>query len=246
MIRSGSAVDPKCNRTTNAAFPLLQTAGVQPPSVSRTATDSAYKQNEARRNSSLSPGMPHQQPHPVRGLLHGQVQYAPSPPQHVASTPRAGRAHLFADAQPPSRTLRSLRNKRSGLSSGRPPCKGVRHHDTTSACTSVPVINLPGSSLEYPRYSQEYLNHVTFAPPRGGRPDGAGWLPRRVRTDGRVKLSGTRVRAGYEPCTFEQQALFEDHSQHTFGRWRRPARDGQSGLPSTTLDYVSATELSPT
>ena len=108
------------------------------------------------------------------------------------------------------------------------------------------VINLPGSSLEYPRYSQEYLNHVTFAPPRGGRPDGVGWLPRRVRTDGRVKLSGTMVRAGYEPCTFEQQALFEDHSQHTFDRWRRPARDGQSGLPSTTLDYVSVTELSPT
>ena len=46
--------------------------------------------------------------------------------------------------------------------------------------------------------------------------------------------------------SFEQQALFEDHSQHTFDRWRRPARDGQSGLPSTTLDYVSFTELSPT
>ena len=115
-------------------------------------------------------------------------------------------------------------------------------------CTPPPrgLINLPGSSLEYPRYSQEYLNHVTFAPPRGGRPDGAGWLPRRVRTDGRVNLSGRGMRAGYEPCTFEQQALFEDHSQHTFDRWRRPARDGQSGLPSTTLDYVSATELSPT
>ena len=71
-----------------------------------------------------------------------------------------------------------------------------------------------------------------------------GWLPRRVRTDGRVKLSGTMVRAGYEPCTFEKQSLFENHSQHTFDRRRRPARDGQSGLPSTTLDYVSVTELS--
>ena len=98
------------------------------------------------------------------------------------------------------------------------------------------------SSLEDPRYSQEYLNHVTFAPPRGGRPDGAGWLPRRVRTDGRVNLSRRVVRARYEPCTFEQQTLFEDHSQHTFDRWRRPARDGRSGLPSTTLDHVSATE----
>ena len=85
---------------------------------------------------------------------------------------------------------------------------------------------------------------------RAGRLGGVGWLPRRVRTDGRVKLSGKMVRARYEPCTSEQQALFEDHSQHTFGhtfgRWRRPARDGQSGLPSTTLDYVSAAELSPT
>ena len=116
--------------------------------------------------------------------------------------------------------------------------KHERHSELRLLCLT--------SSLEYLRYSQEYLNHVTFAPPRGGRLDGAGWLPRRVRTDGRVKLSGPKVRAGYEPCTFEQQALFEDHSQHTFDRWRRPARDGQSGLPSTTLDYVSATELSPT
>ena len=49
------------------------------------------------------------------------------------------------------------------------------------------------SSIPYVRvlkYSQEYQNHVTFAPPRGGRPDGAGWFPRRVRTDGRVNLSG--------------------------------------------------------
>ena len=66
------------------------------------------------------------------------------------------------------------------------------------AFTGPLVISTPGSSLEYPRYSQEYPNHVTFAPPRGGRPDGAGWLPRRVRTDGRVKLSGKMVRAGYE------------------------------------------------
>ena len=74
-----------------------------------------------------------------------------------------------------------------------------------------------------------------------------------LRTDGRVKFPGPGVREGHEPYyTFEQQALswalFEEdyHSQHTFGRWRRPARDGQSGLPSTTLGYVSATELSPT
>ena len=63
--------------------------------------------------------------------------------------------------------------------------------------------------------SQEYLNHVTFAPPRGGRPDGAGWLPRRVRTDGRVNLSGRGVRERYESCTFEQWMLFKEHSLHT-------------------------------
>ena len=75
-----------------------------------------------------------------------------------------------------------------------------------------PMISRPESSLEYLRYSKEYLNHVTFAPPRGGRLGGVGWPPRRVRTDGRVKLPGPRVRARHEPCTFEQQALFEDHS----------------------------------
>ena len=107
------------------------------------------------------------------------------------------------------------------------------------------VVSSLESSLEDPRYSQEYLNHVTFAPPRGGRPDGAGWFPRRVRTDGRVNLSRRGVRVRYESCTFEQQTLFKDHSQHTFDRWRRPARDGRSGLPSTTLDHVSVTERSP-
>ena len=35
-----------------------------------------------------------------------------------------------------------------------------------------------GPSGDKPRYSQEYLNHSTFAPPRGGRPDGAGWPAR--------------------------------------------------------------------
>ena len=95
-------------------------------------------------------------------------------------------------------------------------------------------------------HSQEYLNHVTFAPPRGSRPDGVGWLlARRVQTGRRVKLSRPMVRGWYEPCTFEQWVLFEEHSHHTFRRWRRPVCDGRSGLSSTTLDhvsYVSATE----
>ena len=40
--------------------------------------------------------------------------------------------------------------------------------------------------------------------------------------------------------------LFEEHSLHTSGTMRRRPRDGRSGLPSTTLDHVSVTELSPT
>ena len=39
-------------------------------------------------------------------------------------------------------------------------------------------------------------------------------------------------------CTFEQWVLFEEHSHHTFRRWRRPARDDRSGLSSNTLDHV--------
>ena len=42
-IRSGSAVDPQCNRTTNAAFPLLQTAGVQPPSARKDGPEFAVR-----------------------------------------------------------------------------------------------------------------------------------------------------------------------------------------------------------
>ena len=107
------------------------------------------------------------------------------------------------------------------------------------------MISSPGSSLEFIRYSQEYLNHhVTFAPPRVGRPDGAGWLARRVQTGRRVKLPEPMVREWYEPCTFEheQWVLFDEHFLHTSGTMRRRPRDGRSGLPSTTLDHVSVTQ----
>ena len=114
-----------------------------------------------------------------------------------------------------------------------------------SSATLTSMISRPESSLECPRYSQEYLNHVTFAPPRGGRPDGAGWFPRRVRTDGRVNLSGRGVRERYESCTFEQWILFKEHSLHTSDTMRQRPRDGRSGLPSTTLDDVSVAEQPP-
>ena len=113
---------------------------------------------------------------------------------------------------------------------------------TNSNYLVTKVISSLGPSLEYLRHSQEYLNHVTFAPPQGGHPDGAGWLARRVQTDRRVNLPRPVVRGWYEPCTFEQWMLFEEHSLHTSGTMRRRPRDGRSGLPSTTLDHASATE----
>ena len=48
-----------------------------------------------------------------------------------------------------------------------------------------------------------------------------------------------------EPRTFVQWVLKEQHSHQTFGQWRRQQSEGQSGLPSTVLDHVSATERSP-
>ena len=122
---------------------------------------------------------------------------------------------------------------------------GQAGYQSPSQVPTMAMVRSPGSSLEYLRYSQEYLNHATFAPPRGGRPDGAGWFPRRVRTDGRVNLSGRGVRERYESCTFEQWMLFKEHSLHTSDTMRQRPRDGRSGLPSTMLDDVSVTEQSP-
>ena len=53
------------------------------------------------------------------------------------------------------------------------------------------------------------------------------------------------VPALVEPRTFVQWVLKEQHSHQTFGQWRRQQSEGQSGLPSTALDHVSATERSP-
>ena len=86
------------------------------------------------------------------------------------------------------------------------------------------------------------LNHVTLRRAPRGRPDLAGWLPRRVRTDGRVEVCGKPVPTLVEPRTFEQWLLKEEHSHQTFGQWRRHRSDGQSDLPSTTRDHVSATK----
>ena len=89
------------------------------------------------------------------------------------------------------------------------------------------------------------LNHVTLRRAPRGRPDLAGCLPRCVRTDGRVEVCGKSVPTLVEPHTFVQWVLKEEHSHQTFGQWRRHQSDGQSGLPSTALDHVSATQRSP-
>ena len=82
-------------------------------------------------------------------------------------------------------------------------------------------------------------------PPRG-RADRAGWLPRCVRTDGRVEACAKLVPTLVELRTLiEQWVLKEQHSQQTFGQWRRHQPDGQSGLPSTVLDHLSAMERLP-
>jgi len=61
-----------------------------------------------------------------------------------------------------------------------------------------------------------------------------------------ARADGAMVRGGwYEPFTFEQWVLFEEHSLHTPGTIRRRPRDGRSGLPPNTLGHVSATELPP-
>ena len=91
------------------------------------------------------------------------------------------------------------------------------------------------------------LNHVTLRRSvlRPRRPDRAGWLRRRPRTDGRVEVCAKPVPTLAEPRTFEQCVLKEEHSHQAFGQWRRHRPDVQSGLPSTTLDHLSATQQPP-
>ena len=96
-----------------------------------------------------------------------------------------------------------------------------------------------------PRYFGKDLNHVIWGPTVRGRPDLAGSLSRRVRTDSRVELCAKPVPTLVEPRTFVQWVLKEQHSHQTFGQWRRHHTDGQSGLPWTALDQVSATERAP-
>ena len=104
------------------------------------------------------------------------------------------------------------------------------------------MISCLGSFQNDPRSFWNYLNHVTLRRSVPRRPGRAGWLRRRPRTDGRVEVRAKPVPKLVEPRTFEQCVLKEEHSHQTFGQWRRHRSDVQSGLPSTTLDHVSATQ----
>ena len=104
---------------------------------------------------------------------------------------------------------------------------------------------MPRDVSERPRTFTYVLNHVIWGPTVRGRPDLAGSLSRRVRTDSRVEECAKPVPTLVEPRTFVQWVLKEQHSHQAFSQWRRHRTDGQSGLPSTALDQVSATERAP-
>ena len=70
-------------------------------------------------------------------------------------------------------------------------------------------------------------NVITYATLRRaprGHPGRVGWLPRCVRTDGRVEVCAKMVPALVEPRTFVQWVLKEEHLHQTFGQWRRNDR----------------------
>ena len=62
--------------------------------------------------------------------------------------------------------------------------------------------------------------------------------------DGRASRAvwKTRFRHWSNRALSKQWLLKEEHSHQTFGQWRRHRSDGQSDLPSTTRDHVSATK----
>ena len=106
------------------------------------------------------------------------------------------------------------------------------------------VISYLGVFLNTPGVFLNTIRCTLRRAPRG-RPGRAGWLPRCVRTDGRVEVCAKMVPTVAEPRTFVQWVLKEEHSHETFGQWRRHRSDGQSGLSSTAPGHVSATQRSP-
>ena len=106
------------------------------------------------------------------------------------------------------------------------------------------VISYLGVFLNTPGVFLNTIRCTLRRAPRG-RPGRAGWLPRCVRTDGRVEVCAKLVPTlVVGPRTFVECVLKEQHSHQTFSQWRRHRSDGQSGLPSTALDHVRATERS--
>ena len=107
------------------------------------------------------------------------------------------------------------------------------------------LISTLGTSQDVLGTSVDVIYTYVWGPTVRGRPDLAGSLSRRVRTDSRVELCAKPVPTLVEPRTFVQWVLKEQHSHQAFSQWRRHHTDGQSGLPWTALDQVSATERAP-
>ena len=73
------------------------------------------------------------------------------------------------------------------------------------------------NALLAPRTYANVLNHATLRRAPRGRPDLAGYLPRCVRTDGRVEVCAISVPTLIEPRTFGKCVLKEEHSNQAPG-----------------------------
>ena len=107
------------------------------------------------------------------------------------------------------------------------------------------IISCPGMFQNTPGVVLNTIRCATLRRVPRDRPDRVGWLPRCVRTDGRVEVCAKMVPRLVEPRTFVQWVFKEQDSHQAFSQWRRHRSDGESGLPSTALDHVRATERSP-
>ena len=144
---------------------------------------------------------------------------------------------LSATLRPPDH-VSSLADNVSALATDTGNKKGHTGNGNVIKCLGV-FQNTPGV----------FLNTIGCATlrraPRGCPGGRAGWLPRCVRTDGRVDVYAKMVPTLADPHTFVQWVLKEEHPHQTFDQWRRHRSDGPSGLSSTSPGHVRATQRSP-
>ena len=81
-----------------------------------------------------------------------------------------------------------------------------------------------------------YLNHATRGRALRGRLDRAGWLPRCIRTDGRVREWGKPLPKLSEPCTFVHCVLKERSTQ----TWRPAMGDGRLAFLTNWTECLSS------